>query len=337
VKIIAALTLAVLSCFPLLAQGSISGSTTIQIDPSTNIVTAACETILNGEADTGYYAARVTCVVVDSSGNTLPSGAYSDDGDVNGYADVILTFTGVPGATYTATGGHTAGLTVPFDAPIGQPQGLNFDPLNFYNYVESPTQTFQDGYDWLGPGPEVTTRLKTLHIGNTIASATASACPTSVTLNSLTPISITTDSNLRTGYGAMASMLANPTTIDWSSAVITETITPSSNSCPNPGSLQPAFQTVTLANSSTFPVGQGALTFDYPQSQASFPAIPGAFYDEHSLFKNFQALGTGTCSASAIQTYVCGGKTLGTFAITKTFTAGTANGGPATIVTVNKQ
>lgn len=153
-KIIAALTLAVLSCFPLLAQGSISGSTTIQIDPSTNIVTAACETILNGEADTGYYAARVTCVVVDSSGNTLASGAYSDDGDVNGYADVTLTFTGVPGATYTATGGHTAGLTVPFDTPIGQPQGLNFDPLNFYNYVESPPKPFRMVMTGLGLDPK---------------------------------------------------------------------------------------------------------------------------------------------------------------------------------------
>lgn len=86
-KIFGALTLALVSCSPLLAQ-DISGSTTIQIDPTTNIVTASCETDLNGGADTGYYAARVSCVVRDASGNLLASGVYNDDGDILGYAEV---------------------------------------------------------------------------------------------------------------------------------------------------------------------------------------------------------------------------------------------------------
>jgi hypothetical protein len=51
----------------------IVGSTTIQINATTSVVTASCETDLN-TADDGYYAARVTCTVVDSSGNIVASG-----------------------------------------------------------------------------------------------------------------------------------------------------------------------------------------------------------------------------------------------------------------------
>jgi len=258
---------------------------------------------------------------------------------VNGYAQVVLTFQGTPGTTYVAEGNHSTRVDVPY-YPYTSPyyrDYYNFFALDReFSNGESPPDMSWD--EWFGQGPPIRSIATNLTAGTTFDSATVSyPCPTSVTLNSLTPISITSDPNLRTGYGAMASMWVNPTTTDWSSAIITETIAPGPNSCPNPGSLQPAFQTITLANSATFPVGQGSLTLDYPLSQVSFPAIPGAFYDEHSTRSTTQGLGTGSCSASATQTYTCGGNTLGTFTITKTFTAGTANGGPATIVTVTKQ
>lgn len=164
--------------------------------------------------------------------------------------------------------------------------------------------------------------------------ATVVKCPSSITLNTLQQINISTDSSLHTGYGAMASMLANPTSTDWTSAVITETVTPGANNCP--AALQNAFQTVTSANSSTFNVGKGGHVLD-PNSSQTFPAVPNAFYDEHSLTSTSNTLPSGTCQASAVQTYVCGGTTIGTFNITKTVTAGTANGGPSSIVSVTKQ
>lgn len=319
---------------------SISGYTTLDIDPASGIVTATCETDLDPYTD-GYYEASTRCTVKDASGAVIASDQNTDiDGDF-GYAQVILTFTGTPGTTYTATGTHYGVVSIPYDLADTRP-GQNFyqydDYYNFSLLNSNPPQIYTGSYSWYGAGPDTATRITNLRIGNTTESGTVPyPCPISITLNSLTPISITSDPNLRTGYGAMASMWANPTTTDWSSAVITETVTPGMNSCPNPGSLQPAFQTITLANSATFSVGQGSLTLDYPQSQVSFPAIPGAFYDEHSVRSGTVALGTGTCSAYATQTYVCGGNTLGTFTIIKTFTAGTANGGPATIVTVTKQ
>ncbi len=319
------------------AQGII-GSTIIDIDPATNVVTVTCETDLDGDSE-AYYRAVVYCVVNDTNGNSIAGNRNTDTGGLNGYAQVVLTFQGVPGTTYFAEGMHSGQAYVhyyTYTSPY-YVDHYNFYALDFEFSADGSTpDTSWD--EWFGQGPPRRVVSTNFTGGATFDVGTVPyPCPTSVTINSLTPISITSDSNLRTGYGAMASMRANPPTTDWSSAVITETITPGQNSCPNPGSIQPPFQTVTLANSSTFPIGQGSFTFDYPQSQVSFPAIPGAFYDEHSFHSTTQALGTGSCVAFATQTYVCGGNTLGTFTITKTFTAGTANGGPATIVTVTKQ
>jgi hypothetical protein len=166
-RTLCALLFATISSLPVFAQ--ISGSTTIQIDPNTSIVTATCETDLNS-ADDGYYAARVTCVVKDASGNLVASGAYSDDGDRDSYALVTLTFTGVPGMGYTATGGHSAELTVPFDEPDGGQIGLYYDELNFESFTESP-DTYENSYVWEGPGPDEETRRSVLLIGNTTAAA----------------------------------------------------------------------------------------------------------------------------------------------------------------------
>ena len=93
-------------------------------------------------------------------------------------------------------------------------------------------------------------------------------CPSSVTLNSLTAVSITIDPTLHTGYGAIASMLSNPTIQDWSKAVIKEAVTQTSSSCPSSVS---TFTNVALQNSTTFDVGATALLFD--DASARYMAI----------------------------------------------------------------
>jgi len=76
-------------------------------------------------------------------------------------------------------------------------------------------------------------------------------CPSSNSLSSLTALSITLlFPSLKTGIGAMAAIQLSPTTTDWNSAQITESLVTSSNTCPTSwGNL--------CAGSSTFMVGVG--------------------------------------------------------------------------------
>src|SRR5271170_7358062 len=78
------------------------GTATIDIDQDSGTVTATCETDLDGALD-GNYNAWVTCSVTDQNGNQVANGSDADDG-TNGYAEVVLTFAGTPGSTYTVTG-----------------------------------------------------------------------------------------------------------------------------------------------------------------------------------------------------------------------------------------
>ncbi len=169
------------------------------------------------------------------------------------------------------------------------------------------------------------------------APVTVSACPTSVTLFNQTSIPISADTSDQTGYGEMAGMMTNPTTTNWSSAVIKETVTPTTSTCPS--SILPQFSTVTTLNSTTFNVGIGATLPD--NSNYIYPAITNVFYDLHATNSPANLLAgyanVKSCTASAAQTYVCGGSIIGSFTITKTLTQGTANGKPATIVTVSKR
>ncbi len=230
-RIFYALLLAAAVCSSAICQ-DIVGTTTMRIDPNSITVTATCETALNS-ADSGYYAARVLCWVKDQSGNYLASGAYSDDGDRQGSAAVTLSFTGVPGKTYTATGTHSAALEVPFDAPPPQPREL-YDEYNFESYAENP-QTYYNSYNWYGPGPEMTTRASVLHIGNTQAVATApQKCPSGVTLASEVSKSLPDADypSFLTGVGILTRMVVTPQTTDFTGTVLLGQVIPGSNSCP---------------------------------------------------------------------------------------------------------
>jgi hypothetical protein len=84
-------------------------------------------------------------------------------------------------------------LTIPFDEPEGHPAEYE-DEYNFILDTESP-QTYIYEYEWFGPGPEQETRLETLHIGNTTASATDPQIPTSLQVLSVTVLPTGTTNN----------------------------------------------------------------------------------------------------------------------------------------------
>lgn len=148
-------------CFsPVGSAQDIVGSTTVDIDPDSGTVTATCETDVDGEVE-AYYTSSVNCIVHDQDGNFITQGA--DTGSpTHGPALVVLTFAGVPGTTYTATGSHAV-MTVVVDT-IDFPHQPNpveyYDEFNFESFSENP-QTYDDDFDWEGPGPEIITIIRT--------------------------------------------------------------------------------------------------------------------------------------------------------------------------------
>ena len=157
-------------------------------------------------------------------------------------------------------------------------------------------------------------------------------CPSSVSVNSNTPISITVDPALHTGYGDMVSMLVSPASSDSSTYQIVESVTPLTNTCPFT-----VFPTITQATSKVFAVGSAAGLEDAPD--AFYPAIPNAFYGQLSVTDTTSDLPTSTpsCTATASHSYYCGGVLLGTFTDNTTIQQGTANGGAASIVSTTQQ
>ena len=111
----------------------------------------------------------------DSAGNRVATGSASDDPDaLTGSAEVVLTFAGSPGVTYTANGGHFA-IPLFMEAAIDPPQAgptnyLSDDIYNFEGVSASPIPV-ADYYDWFGPGPDTSTKQKVIKTGNTSAKA----------------------------------------------------------------------------------------------------------------------------------------------------------------------
>ncbi len=135
--------------------------------PDSGIVTATCETDLDGALD-GNYQAWVTCTVTDQTGTQIAFGGASDM-DENGYAQVVLTFSGVPGSTYTATGINRAIAVLEVEQFN---KTLYEDPYNMSNsFEEGPAAPFPDYFDWYGPGPEQQTKTASIRFGNTSDSA----------------------------------------------------------------------------------------------------------------------------------------------------------------------
>ena len=144
------------------AAQNVYGSTTIDFDPNSGMVTATCETDFDGALD-GNYEAQVVCTVTDQNGTQIANGDAADIDDV-GYAQVVLTFSGTPGSTYTARGIHHA------IAVLVEQQFLKTvyeDPYNFSSFESGGGEIYPNYYDWYGPGPEEETNIASMRVGET--------------------------------------------------------------------------------------------------------------------------------------------------------------------------
>ena len=171
---------------------SVSGSTTVDIDPDTGMVTATCETDVDW-ASQGYYQPIVSCLLQDGDGNYITSGQEQDfNGTVS--AVVVLQVQGVAGTTYVATGDHMAMFTLPTDSPEDDPCG--FCQIDEYNFQEISNEFFNGGVPYAypitfyGPGPEEETPAHVILIANTTAAGKAaplieSNCETNISTSRL--------------------------------------------------------------------------------------------------------------------------------------------------------
>lgn len=324
---------------PIILGQGITGSATIGADPNTDIVSATCETDTDGDT-LGVYKAVVRCSVLDSNGNSLAYGGATDTSGFNGYAQVILTFTGVPGTTYTVIGTYLA-------MPIIRQRLMYFDSQPYYNYYDDlyylegfmidGSATYQDvpSYYWYGPGPETPTNTTSINLGSTTESVTVPyPCPTSLVVDHIYTQPLQNDfPNFMTGVGMLTKMLAGPYGFNFNSAILTETVTPApgSNSCPVsswPDTDFPFRQTNFVVGLSAFWEG------------SVYPSISNAFYDAHTFKKANSALagsGSVSCISQAMQTYTCNGNVVGIFYLTATFYKGFIGATPVTFVTTSKQ
>ena len=159
--------------------------------------------------------------------------------------------------------------------------------------------------------------------------ATVWVCPTSVTLSTSTPISLSSQfPTLKTGIGIIAAMQVNPISSNWNGTQVSESISQVSNTCPSSfGAL--------CSGSDTFTVGAGATAFG-----GSLPATQNIFYDQHNTVSSTSKLddeGQTSCAAVCKQTYYCNRQVIGTFKITRTFSKGTIQNTPVTNLSVTKE
>jgi hypothetical protein len=153
---------------------NVYGSTTINIDPNSGTVTATCETDFDGALD-GSYEAEVVCTVTDQNGTVV---AHGDNADIDGvgYTEVVLTFSGTPGSTYTATSIHHS-IAVLVEQQ--QLKTLYEDPFNLSNaYQSEASEDYPNYNDWFGPGPEQQTHTVSIREGETFASKIRYYTPT---------------------------------------------------------------------------------------------------------------------------------------------------------------
>ncbi len=133
------LRIAIVACCAFLSFGpnslaqNITGSPSLDIDQDLGMGTATCETDLDYDAQ-AYYAALVNCSVKDSDGNYVASGSYFDQDGSQGYAQVVLTFSGTPGVTYTATGAHDGEMYLGDYVGTGTRAITGFLYYDYYNF-----------------------------------------------------------------------------------------------------------------------------------------------------------------------------------------------------------
>jgi hypothetical protein len=167
----------------------------------------------------------------------------------------------------------------------------------------------------------------------------ANVCPTSLSLSKLTPLALELEfPTMLTGLGAMASIQANPATSNWDGVQVTETVglTNSANQCSG--------NVAAVCTSEGNTVGIFGQAFQNPLGNGQvdgvpFPATHNIFYDVHVQRGSTSLLapGAASCTVACSQTWSCGGKQIGSFTITHTFSSDTIQGTPVTRVTVAEQ
>jgi hypothetical protein len=310
------------------AAQNVYGSTTIDIDPNSGTVTATCETDFDGAMD-GNYEAEVVCTVTDQNGTQIANGDAADVDDV-GFAQVVLTFSATPGSTYTARGIHHA------IAILVEQQFLKTvyeDPYNFSSFESDGNEIYPNYNDWYGPGPEEQTKIAGIRLGETWATQTYQICPTTVTISNTFARSLPSldHPDSLTGIGILTRMLVSPSVSDYTGVQIRELVTAGPNSCPANVVSYTNFPNLV----STFTVGATANWEGVP-----FPSVLNSFYDQHTIYLNFDVLGltsVSSCTATATQIYTCNGQTIGTFTLTNTYDHGSLSGQSVTNITTTKQ
>lgn len=131
------------------AQG-VTGSATLDIDATSGVVIATCETDLDVSAQ-AFYVAEVECTVEDASGKKIISERFFDKNGAKGYAQGVLTFMGVPGTTYTVTAGHDVEVVLDRYIESSPGQTTPYDPLRF-DELDKLHQTYENMYEWFGSG-----------------------------------------------------------------------------------------------------------------------------------------------------------------------------------------
>jgi hypothetical protein len=197
VNILRLAALACLVCLLLVPAGvaqTITGSTTIDIDPDTGYGIAICQTDLDADTAT-YYQASVTCRVY-ADGTYIGSRSAVDTRRISGIAMAFFSFAGVPGTTYTAIGIHTANVlyTDDFGNDPATPTYF-YDAYDFSSFETPPVETYLDTFDWVGPGPPVDLPSSFISTGQTTATATDPQVPTSLKFISATVLPTGTTNN----------------------------------------------------------------------------------------------------------------------------------------------
>lgn len=314
---------------------NIVGSTSVDIDQNSGAGTATCETDLDAESQ-AYYEAIVNCSVVDSIGTAVAVGQYVDHNNQQGFAQVVLTFTGVTGTTYTATGVHRGEMYLgDYSIPApGQPAQFNYSDLYNFGYFEGSNNYYQSFFDWVGPGPERQTRKSSVQTGNTYDMQTVQKCPTSISLDQVWTQPLQNDyPTWSTGVGILTRMKVGPVGTDFTSVVLSEIVTPTGDSCPSNIQFFTSFSPITYG--SNFIVRQSAGWEGNP-----YPSVQNAFYDSHRREYATNILGNTnvtSCRSTAVQDYTCNDRVVGTFTLTYTFYSGFINAQPVTFVSASKQ
>jgi hypothetical protein len=122
----------------------------------------------------------------------------------------------------------------------------------------------------------------------------------------------------KTGIGIITAMVGGPYGGNFDGALIYETITPLTNSCPS-----------SIHDPTSFPNYYGSFTVGssayWEGNNTSYGHVHNVFYDVHDFYSQDDVLGYTTassCISTAQQVYTCQGRTIGTFTLTATFTHG---------------